>query len=119
MITGWLLKLVVTFVVIGFLLVEAGSPIVTRAQLDDVAHDAADNAAVEYMQSSDTERARGIAERIVTEKNAMLTKFEITTAGVLVTVHREAKSLLLKKWDTTKDWYDVEVTADASTRIRR
>ena len=119
MITGWLLKIVLGFVVVGFLLVEAGSPIVTRAQLDDIAHDAADVAALELMNTNDVERARASAEQIVIDKDATLSKFEVVTGGVQITVRRQARSVLLKKWKTTADWYDVEVSADASTAVRR
>ena len=118
MITGWLLKIVLAFALVGFLGVELGSPLVTRAQLDTVAHDAADNAVLDLLAHNDDERARQTALDIVTEKSAVLKHFEITTTGVVVTVEREARSFLLKKVEQLESWYDVEVTATAS-RVKR
>ena len=118
MITGWLLKIVLGFVLLGFILVEAGSPLITRAQLDEVAHDAADNAALDLLDRNDVNRARTIAEGIVTEEEAALKSFSIDQAGVHVTVERQARSLLLKKVKQFESWYDVEVSATAST-VRR
>lgn len=118
MITGWLVKIVLGFVLTGFILVEAGSPLVTRAQLDDVAHDAADNAALDLLDKNDPKRARTIAEGIVVEKDAFLKSFSVDQAGVHVTVERPARSLLLKKVKQLESWYDVEVSATAST-VRR
>lgn len=118
MITGWLLKIVLVFVLLGFILVEAGSPLITRAQLDEVAHDAADNAALDLLDRNDVNRARTIAEEIVAEEDAALKSFSIDQAGVHVTVERQARSLLLKKVKQFESWYDVEVSATAST-VRR
>lgn len=115
MITGWLLKMVLTIFLVGFALVEAGSPLVTRAQLDDVAHDAADNAALDLLAHRDADRARATAQEIASEQDATLKDFAIDSSGkVRVTVEREARSFLLKKWDRTKGWYDVEVTATST-----
>ena len=119
MITGWLAKIVLGIALFGFLGVELVSPVVVRAQLDDVAHDAADNAALWLLDHPDgSERAREIAEDIAVEKDAVLTVFDIGTAGVTVTVERQARSFLLKKVEQLQSWYDVEVTASAAT-VRR
>ncbi len=115
MITGWLVKIVVSFAFVGLLAVEAGSPLVTKAQLDDIAHDAADNAALELLDKNDPERARKVADAIVAEKDAVLTGFSIGTGIVTVTVQREARSLVLKKVEQFRDWYSVEASASAST----
>lgn len=117
MITGWLVKVVVAIVLVGFLAVELGSPVVARAQLDGVANDAADNAALELMSSGDAARARAAAEEIVVDKDATLKDFTVNAQGqVVLTVEREARSLLLKKWSTTKGWYDVEVKVTKDRR---
>lgn len=115
MITGWLVKIVVSLAFVGLLAVEAGSPLITKAQLDDVAHDAADNAALDLLDKNSPERARKIAEDIVAEKDAVLTGFTIDTGSVRVTVQREARSFVLKKVEQFRDWYSVEATASAST----
>ncbi len=98
----------------GLIVVEAGSPLVTRAQLDETAHDAADTAALQLLQTSDVEQARQAAFEVVTRKEATLKDFAVDGAGgVRVTVEREARSLLLHRWDRTEGWYDVEVSATA------
>ena len=119
MITGWLLKIVVGIAVVGFLLVELGSPLVTRGQLDGIAHDAADNAALHLLDHPDeVEQAKQIAIDLATGKEAALTLFDAGPQLVTVTVQRDARSLLLKKLKQLESWYDVEVTATA-TKVRR
>ncbi|HVE45999.1 MAG TPA: hypothetical protein VNA57_04540 [Acidimicrobiales bacterium] len=118
MITGWLLKLVVSIALMGFLAVELGSPLVTRAQLDDVAHDAADTAAFELLNNRDVERARATANEILTGKKATLKEFALDQQGrINLTAEREARSFLLKKWDRTDSWYliRVKVTSEKKT----
>lgn len=114
MITGWLLKIVLSFVVAGVLVAELGAPLVTRAQIDGIAHDAADNAALDLLDHNDPVRARAVAQEIADDKNVVLEAFTVDQRGVRVTVARTSWSLLLKKWDKTKSWYDVRVTATAT-----
>ena len=116
MITGWLVKIVVVIALLGFAAVELGSPLWTRAQLDSVAHDAADEAARVYSNNPrNLERARQAAEAQTEAEDATLQEFRTDTQGrVYVTVFREARSYLLHRFGPTKDWYDVEVDADAA-----
>jgi hypothetical protein len=100
--------------VLGVAGVEAGSPFVTRSQLETVARDAADAAVVAVLENGDVEAARQIAQMIASENDAALKSLIVDQGGLRVVVEREAPSLLLKRWDQTKDWYDVEVTATAS-----
>ena len=110
MITGWLVKVVVAIALVGFLAFELGSPVVTRLQLDDLAHDAADNAALELLNTQDVEKAKATATEIVADKDATVKQFEIDADGnVVMTIERDARSVLLKKWSTTRSWYEVEV----------
>ncbi|HEX2700370.1 MAG TPA: hypothetical protein VHM89_09245 [Acidimicrobiales bacterium] len=115
MITGWLFKIVASFVLVGLLVVEIGSPLVARAQIDGVAHDAADSAALELLDHNDVERARAVAQEIADDNDVVLEVFTVDQRGLRVTVMRKAWSLVLKKWDKTKTWYDVRVTATART----
>lgn len=117
MITGWLLKIVLSFVVAGLIIAELGAPLVTRAQIDGVAHDAADNAALDLLDHNDLERARAVAQEIADDKDVVLEAFTVDQRGVRVTVARKSWSLVLGKWDTTRSWYDVRVTATA-TKVR-
>ena len=118
MITGWLFKIVFGIALVGFLAVETVSPLVTRAQLDEIAHDAADNAALNLLETNDAEKARAVAMNIAVGKDAVLSRFAIDQTGVNVTVEREARSVLLKKIDQFRSWYAVKVSATAST-VRR
>ncbi|HUP70436.1 MAG TPA: hypothetical protein VM142_11565 [Acidimicrobiales bacterium] len=115
MITGWLLKVVLAIALVGSLAVELGAPLVTRAQLDDLAHDAADNASLEILSSRNVEAAKAVAAEILNDKSAELKEFSVDEQGeVSLTAEREARSFLLKKWDRTKSWYlvKVKVTSD-------
>jgi Flp pilus assembly protein TadG len=118
-ISGSLAKIVLVLVLLGAAVVEVGSPMVTRAQLDGVAHDAADSAAHELFERPDMERARATAAQLVTERGAQLKAFTVDTQGIVhVTVQREARSLVLKRWSQAEDWYDVEVDASSTPRSR-
>lgn len=118
MIVGWLVKIVLGFALTGLMIVELGSPLVTRGQIDGVAHDAADSAALALLDHNDLERARAVAQEIADDKNVTLESFTVDNRGLRVTVVRQAWSLVLKKWDRTDSWYDVRVTATASTANR-
>lgn len=112
MITGFLMKIVIGLVVLGFAVVELGSPLITRAQLDGVAHDAADAAGFELRSRGSEEAARMEAERVAAENDATLLDFtRLDQFTVKVKVQKEARSFLLKKWDQTKDWYLPDTTA--------
>lgn len=114
MVVGWLVKIVLSLVLTALVIVEAGSPLITRAQIDGVAHDAADSAALELLDRNDLERARDVAQEIADDHDVVLESFTVDQRGLRVTVARKAWSLVMKKWDKTKTWYDVRVTATAS-----
>lgn len=118
MVTGWLFKIVLSFVLVGVLIVEIGAPLVTRAQIDGVAHDAADSASLDLLDHNDVDRARVVAQEIADKQNVVLESFTVDQRGVRVTVARKAWSLFLNKWDKTKTWYDVRVTATADRAQR-
>ena len=117
MITGWLVKIVVVIALLGVAAVELGSPLWTRAQLDGLAHDAADEAARIYTNSGDVQEAREAAEALAKDDGAVVTQFfgPDNQGKMHVTVFRDAKSYLLHKFGPTKDWYAVSVEAEAST----
>ena len=120
MITGWLVKIVVVIALLGLAAVELGSPLWTRAQLDGLAHDAADEAARVYEKTGDGQKAREAAETLAEDDDAVVTKFfgPDTQGTVHVTVFREARSYLLHRFGPTKDWYTVSVEATANTEKR-
>ena len=112
MISGFLIKVVVVIVIVGGALVELGSPLIVRAQIDGVAGDAASDSALTMFQSRNATQSRTTAEQVVSARHATLKDFQVDTTGaVTVTVEREAPSLIAKRW--LKTWYDVEVSATA------
>jgi Flp pilus assembly protein TadG len=114
-ITGWLVKIILGIALLGFLLVELGSPLVMQAQLDGVAHDAADAAGFELRTSGNAETAEAEAARVAEENNATLEEFTVDQErNARVTVRKQARSFLLKKWDRTKSWYDVKKSATSA-----
>ena len=115
MITGWLVKIILGIALVGFLVIELGSPVVMQAQLDGVAHDAADAAGLELRSTGNAELAEAEAVRVADENSATLEAFTVDQEGkARVTVRKEARSFLLKKWDRTKSWYDVKKSATSA-----
>ena len=117
MIGGWLVKVIVGIALLGFAVVELGSPFVARAQADDAAHEVANEVSFRLrdnftQQTMDDACAEESSEHDVT---AVCT-FNNETNEVQVTVTKEARSVLLIKFDQTKDWYTVEASAEAERR---
>jgi hypothetical protein len=116
-ITGWLLKIVLVIGIIGFLAVEGGSPLIVRAQLDGAAHDAANDAAAEYLSSHNVDTARARADADAAKEGGTVQAFEIDSQNVVhVTVYKQARSVLLRKWNKLKSWYDVRVSVTSASR---
>jgi len=105
-ITGWLLKLVVSLAVVGVCAFEAGAIIVARVTVDSVASDAAGEAAAVYARTSSLEEARSAALDYVHTHGGSLTGFTISTDGrsVYVTVEKRAKTLFLHRIGFSKSW---------------
>ncbi len=112
MIGRWLAKVVVVIAVLSVAVLELGSPVVTRLQLDGVAHDSADEAAHELRQSGSPEQARAKAQEVAAGRRAVLESFALDAQGAVhVIVGRQARSLFLGNWEPTRSWYDVKVSA--------
>jgi hypothetical protein len=113
-ISSWLIKIVVGIAVVGFLVVELGSPLLTKATLDSDAHHAADDAAHELFQSHDQDKARAAADQDAQGGHARLDQFGVDEQGVVhVTLSKQAKSYVLHNFEPTRDWYNVRVSATA------
>ena len=114
MISRFLAKVVISIVVVGIVAFELGSPLITRFQLDGATHDAADDAAFSLFQTRDPRQSRATAEQVLANRGVTFKDFAIDTTGTIhVTGGREAPSILLKRWDKLKSWYDVQVSATA------
>jgi hypothetical protein len=114
-ITGWLVKVMIGIALLGVAAVEIGSPIITRAQVDGAAHDAADDAASEYFATRNIDRAREVAQKIADDEDAELQEFGLDEQGrIHVRLFKEARSIVLKKISQTKSWYEIRVSATGS-----
>ena len=120
MIIGWVVKIFLSIAALGVVGFEIGSPLVTRAQVDDAAHAAADEAAAEMFNTKDAEKARAVAEEVVAKKVGMrLDRFAVSETGVVqVIVSKEAASLVLERFEPTRDWYQIDVSAESSRPTR-
>lgn len=120
MIAGWLAKIVIVIALLGFAAVELGSPLWTRAQIDGVAHDTADEAVRIYNDTGDLPQAQAAAEEKAKSSGATVTSFSgpDTSGRIHVTVFRQAKSYVLHNFGPTKDWYDVSVEASSVTKSK-
>ena len=109
MISGWVVKLVVSLVVVALALFEAGSPLITRVQLDGVAAEAARQANREFDKSGSKKAAEEAARAEAEESGAALTNFNVDKNSAAVTISRVAPSVVFGKWDKTKSYYNVSV----------
>src|SRR5205807_5437249 len=111
---SWLVKLALGLALVGFLIVELGSPLLTKATLDGTAHDAANDAAHEYFQDHDPDKAQQLAGQDADNGHAHLERFSIDDQGVVhVTLSKQARSYVLYRFQQTKGWYNVRVSASA------
>jgi hypothetical protein len=112
MISGWLMKVLLMLAIFGLVVVEVGSPFISRAQLDGTAHEAADEARNALDAKADATAAETVARDEATQDGATLTSFEIQPDGrVKVTVQKKAFSVILHRVGATKDLYEPEASA--------
>ena len=114
MITRGLAKIVAGIAFAGFAVIELGSPLWTKAQLDTTAHDAANDAAYAFVRTNNRDQAYAAALEDAAKSGAKLDEFYFDEAGVVhVTVSKQARSYLLHNFEQTRDWYDVRLRATA------
>ncbi len=117
MIGGWVVKVLVGIAVLGFALIELGSPLLARSQADTAAHDVANEASFR-LRSNNTQETltRACAEKAA-EVSVEVVQCTIDEKNqVFVEVRKEARSFLLHRFGVTRDWYDVKVSATAERR---
>jgi hypothetical protein len=113
-ISSWLLKVVIGIALVAAAVLELGSPLIARAQVDDAAHNIADEVAFR-LDARNTQEELDDACREESEKESV----EVITCTVdgegrvQVTARKEARSFLLGKWSVTEDWYHPEASASA------
>jgi hypothetical protein len=115
---GWLVKVIVGIALLGFAVVELGSPFVARAQADDAAHEIANEASFQLGKNFSEETLQSSCTMEADKHDVSITTctYDQPTNMVHVTVTKEARSFLLAKFDATKDWYIVDASAEAEKR---
>lgn len=112
MITGWVVKLLLTLAIFGVVVIEAGSPFVARAQLDGTAHEAADEARSALDTRASGQEAETVARTEAAQDGAAVLAFEVQADGrVRVTVQKKAFSLVLHRVSALKDLYEPKASA--------
>jgi hypothetical protein len=111
-ISGWLIKVVLGIALAGAIVIEVGSPLVAKAQADDAATQIADETS---FRLRDNFTQAQLEESCTTEADKrdveiVTCDFDRNTNEVVVRVRKEARSLVLKNWSATEDWYLPEAT---------
>ena len=109
MISGWVVRLVVSLAVLGLVLFEAGSPLIARVQLDGVAAEAARQANREFDKSGSKAAAEKAAKDEAEASGAALAAFAVDENSAAVTITRTAPSVIFGRFDQTKSYYNVSV----------
>ncbi|HUP85904.1 MAG TPA: hypothetical protein VM143_09580 [Acidimicrobiales bacterium] len=118
MVGGWLVKVIVGIALLGFAVVELGSPFVARAQADDAAHEVANEASFR-LRDNFTQQALDDACKSEADKQQVTLvacDYAAATDEVRVTVTKHARSFVLDKFGATKEWYDVDASAQAKRK---
>lgn len=112
MISGWLMKVVLGIALVGAIVIEVGSPLVAKAQADDAATQIADETSFRLRDNfTQAQLEASCAEEGDKHDVSIVTcDFDQSTNEVVIRVRKEARSLVLKNWSATEDWYHPEVT---------
>lgn len=103
-ILGWLVKLIVSLAIAGALAFEAGAIIVVRVGADNIANEAAGEAALAYGQRQSREEAEAEARKFAERSGARLVGFSVAGEVVSVTVEKRASTIFLHRIEATEDW---------------
>jgi hypothetical protein len=116
-ISGWLIKVILGILLVGFAVVELGSPLVAKAQADDAAHEVANEASFRLRDLKTQEVLDATCKAEAAKHSVDIVACGVNSKNeVAVTVHKHARSFLLDRISVTKDWYDVEASATASEK---
>ena len=105
-ITGWLLKLVLSLAIFGLVAFEAGAIVVAKVTIEDIAGDAVGAAAEEYSATKNQDEAEKAAREVAESKGAVLEAFSVVEAGkaVVVTLSKPAKTLFIHRIGVIDGW---------------
>ena len=117
MVGGWLLKVVLGIALVGFLVIEGGSPLIAQAQADDAVQEIAVEAAFQFSRTTTVEGMQQRCEELAAKKDVTIENCGFDEAGnISVTVTKQARSVLLKNLSPTKDWYVRRASATSPPR---
>jgi Flp pilus assembly protein TadG len=110
-----MLMLVAGGVLVVVAVFELGSPYWARHQAADAAKAAASAGARTLASNRDPRTAETAAAKAASAGGATLEAFTQQPNGtVKVTVSKEAKSYLLRRFSVTRDWYEIRESATAT-----
>lgn len=104
-VTGWLLKLLISLTIVAIGVFEAGAVVVAKVQVDGIAIDAADAAGANYHDTLSEEEALLAADGIARQREARALEARVTKdlRYVQVTVEKRAKTMFIHNIGFLKD----------------
>lgn len=117
-VTGWLLKLVLTLALFAVVAFEAGAVVIARVQADGIAVDAAREAGAEYFRTDSVEKARDAAEAVALRRNAEVVSFAVAEdrQSVSVTIEKRARTTFIQAIDPLERFATARVTHRGQVR---
>lgn len=123
--TAFVVKLVVTVPVVGFIALDLGGPILTRIQIDNDARNATSEVTKLYSTTGgDVDAVQARLEQQLDGTGIAVAKIEVTppeTKGgdsvLHITYQKDVKSWLFGRLPPLKGWYHVEVTTDSEVKV--
>lgn len=117
-VTGWLVKLVITLMLFGFIVFEGGAVVVAKVGVDGSADAAAREAAGVFGTTKSQQNACDEADAKAVQGGARLVRCEVSQDGQFVTVTLERKAATffihnigaLKKFVTSRSTHTAKVT---------
>ena len=115
MVSSWLIKVVLGIALVGAIIIEVGSPLVAKTQASEAAQEIADETSFAIRDNFTQATLVESCETESDKRSVKLIKcdYDRSTREVVVRVQKEARSLFLKNWSATEDWYLPEATARA------
>ena len=106
---GWLVKLIVSIAIVGFVAFEAGAIVVSRVTAESAANDVANEASFVVGRGGAFQDAEEAARIEAARQGVALIKFEVLPGNggeqiVHVIIQKTAKTVLLQRLSWTKSW---------------
>jgi hypothetical protein len=114
-VTSWLLKVVLSLLLLGMVAFEAGAIVIARIGVDGTAQTAATEAAFSYARNQDLQRAETEAADKARQGGATLVAFAVSEDGetVTVTLERTARTMIVHRISSLERFSRVTATARA------